>query len=67
MMVQPAPRDALSGSWDKTLRLWSLADASTVRKFEGHAKGVDAVATAPDGRFAVSGSSDNTIKVWNLT
>ncbi|XP_046687132.1 guanine nucleotide-binding protein subunit beta-like protein [Homalodisca vitripennis] len=39
---------ALSGSWDKTLRLWDLAVGKTTRRFEDHTKDVLSVAFSVD-------------------
>ena len=41
---------ALSGSWDKTLRLWDLSSGKTTRRFEDHTKDVMSVAFSADNR-----------------
>lgn len=56
---------ALSGSWDKTLRLWDLSQGTTVRVFLGHTADVFSVAFSSDNRQIVSASRDKTLKLWN--
>lgn len=56
---------ALSGSWDKTLRLWDLNHGKSTRQFVSHTKDVLSVAFSADNRQIVSGSRDKSIKLWN--
>ncbi|KJH48574.1 WD domain, G-beta repeat protein [Dictyocaulus viviparus] len=56
---------ALSGSWDKTLRLWDLTTGQSTRQFSSHTKDVLSVAFSGDNRQIVSGSRDRSIKLWN--
>ena len=66
LMIQVLSSDghfALSGSWDKTLRLWDLSTGKTTRRFEDHTKDVLSVAFSADNRQIVSAARDKTIKV----
>jgi len=62
----PDGRRGLSGSDDKTVRLWDLAQVATVRTLTGHTSWVWSVAVAPEGRNALTGSDDRTVRLWDL-
>jgi WD40 repeat protein len=66
LAVSPDGRRALSGSADKTVRLWDVASGQEVRRFLGHTDGVNAVAFSGDGKRAVSAGRDRTVRVWNV-
>jgi WD40 repeat protein len=59
-------RLALSGSWDKTLRLWNVANGHCIRTLKGHTHYVYSVALSADGRLALSGSHDKTLRIWDV-
>jgi len=64
--ISPDGRQALSGSWDKTLKLWNLAKGECLHTFEGHKNSVESIAISPDGHEILSGSGDKTLKLWDL-
>ena len=55
----------VSGSYDKTVKLWDAATGAQLRTFEGHADRVTSVAFSPDGTKVLSGSEDKTLKLWD--
>ena len=64
--LTPDGRRAVSGSRDKTLRVWDVETGQCLRTLEGHTNWVTAVSLTPDGRRAVSGSWDKTLRVWDV-
>lgn len=61
------PRSLITGSWDKTARIWlvSLDGVTSVQKeMTGHEAAIWSVATVCNEKY-VTGSADKTIFVWN--
>lgn len=56
---------ALTGSGDKTMKLWETASGKELAVFKGHEGAVTCVALSPGGKLAMSGSEDHTVKLWN--
>jgi WD40 repeat protein len=67
LALTPDGRYALSGSNDRTLKLWDVATGQSRLTFRGHTGPVHAVAISPDGRDALSGSTDATLMLWDMT
>jgi hypothetical protein len=61
--VDRACRIAATGSWDKTVRVWSLPDGRLLRTLRapigsGHSGEIYATAVSPDGRWVAAGGYD---------
>ena len=54
----------VSGSEDRTLRVWDPSTGRCLLTLSGHSGAVVKVAVLPDGRI-VSGSHDKTLRVWD--
>lgn len=60
---------AVTGSFDKSIRLWDPATGKQLREFSGpngHQSLVLSVAFNPKGDQIASGGSDNTARVWDV-
>jgi WD40 repeat protein len=55
----------VSGSDDRTVRIWSMRTGHSLAILDGHTDGVSCVAFSPDGNQIASGSHDRTIRLWN--
>jgi DNA-binding beta-propeller fold protein YncE len=56
----------VTGSNDKTVRLWNLQGKLISQPLQGHEGAVNSVAFSPDGQMIVTGSDDKTVRLWNL-
>ena len=65
--LTPDGKTIVSGSVDKTIRLWDTTGKPLAPPFQGHEAAVMSVAFSPDGKTIVSGSVDNTIRLWDTT
>jgi WD40 repeat protein len=61
----PDGRRIVSGSPDKTVRVWDAESGQELRCLRGHERFVESVAYSPDERRIVSGSDDRTVRVWD--
>jgi WD40 repeat protein len=56
----------VSGSEDKTIRVWDAVTGQQVGEaLRGHEDSVNSVPFSPDGTHILSGSFDKTIMVWD--
>ncbi|WP_396336464.1 WD40 repeat domain-containing protein [Fischerella sp. JS2] len=60
----------MSGSADKTIKIWNLYTGKQVRNLGGwfsvYLDSICSLVITPDDQTLISGSRDHTIKLWNL-
>ena len=56
-------RTIVSGSADKTIKIWGIDNATLIRSLSGHTGSVRSVCISNDGMAIISGSDDKTVKV----
>ncbi|KAJ3247945.1 hypothetical protein HK104_007761, partial [Borealophlyctis nickersoniae] len=60
--VTPDGLMVVTGSYDKTAKVWDARTGSLLQTLEGHIRDVNSVAVTPDRQTVVTGSEDETAK-----
>ncbi|WP_370584700.1 serine/threonine protein kinase [Oculatella sp. LEGE 06141] len=56
----------ISGSGDRTIKVWSMQTGELLQTLEGHSTWIRAIAISPDGKTIASGCNDNTVYLWEV-
>ncbi len=65
MSFSPDGTRIVTGSEDKTAKVWDARTGTALLELKGHTDGVTSVSFSPDGTRIVTGSDDKTAKVWD--
>jgi WD40 repeat protein len=62
---RPDARWLATGSWDRTVRIWSDRDSGPIAMLP-HQAGVTCVQFAPSGELLATAQEDGVVKIWNV-
>ncbi len=65
VMYIPGTKYIVSGSIDKTLRIWSYETYEHINTLKGHDGYIYSVDYIQNTKYIVSSSSDKSVKIWN--
>jgi WD40 repeat protein len=63
----PDGKRIVSGSGDKTAKVWDSKTGKETFTFKGHSGPILSVQFSPDGKRIVTGSTDETVKIWDVS
>ena len=64
--ITPDGKTIISGSADKTIKLWDINSRMCIKTLNGHTDSILLIAITLDGKTIISGSNDKTIKFWDI-
>jgi WD40 repeat protein len=62
----PDGTTVITGSYDRTARLWDVSTGRPIGQPLTHQDAVSAVAFSPDGTTVITGSRDGTARFWDV-
>ena len=65
--ISPDGKLLVTGSWDRSAKIWNIASGKAVRKLDGLHQGyVNSVEFSPDGQTILTASDDGTARMWDV-
>jgi len=64
--ASPDSNYVVTGSRDKSAKLWELSTGREVRSFLGHDYSVTSLDISSDGKYLLTGSNDETARLWEV-
>lgn len=57
----------VTGSWDRSAKIWDVATGKAIRKLDGVHQGfINSVEFSPDGKHILTASDDSTARLWDV-
>ena len=67
LAINPDGKTFVTGSRDKSIRVWDLNTTKVIRTLQGHTDEITSLVFSKDGTQLASASKDQNIRIWNLS
>ncbi len=67
LALSPDGKTLVTGSKDRSIRVWDVNTAKVVRILQGHTHEITSLVFSSDGTQLASSSKDQSIRIWNLS
>ncbi len=66
VQFSPNGKWIVSGSDDKTIRIWEVATGKEIRVIRGNEYAVKCIACSPNGQYVASGDINDAVHIWDI-
>lgn len=63
----PDGKYLLTGSRDKTIKLWEIASGRELKTYFGHTSTINDLVVSKNGKFFISSGADHTARMWDIS